>query len=460
MKISADLILGANQWHTGHCLEIDGSRIVGISKSAQPDIEFKNAAIIPGFANAHSHSFQRVIRGQTEWAHAGTRDDFWSWRTAMYQAASQLTPEQIQAVAEWTFLEMIKAGITAVGEFHYLHHQPNGERYAQIGELSQRVIAAANRVGIRITHLPVAYARGGFNRPIVDEQRRFVFEKPEAFLTLVDELRTRYADNETVTIGLAPHSIRAVSTDWLDACQDAARYWQCPLHIHVCEQRRELEECSAEYGLTPIELLLKHTVLGDQTTLVHATHLAVEDIKHISNTNSIVCGCPTTEANLGDGFLPSSDLLQRNIRISLGTDSHAQIDLFQEGRCVDMQQRLLRQQRNPLACFSQKPGSPQRSSDVIWPMMTTNGYHSLGIDGGVLQPGSLADFVVVDLAHPSCLGATSDNLLDTLVLAGQPDAIKAVFVNGKAVLQNGVAQHEAEIRARYMSTVQSLMSGS
>jgi formimidoylglutamate deiminase len=309
MKISADLILGANQWHKGHCLAIDGARITGICQSTQPDIEFKNAAILPGFANAHSHSFQRVIRGQTEWAHTGARDDFWSWRTAMYQAACRLSPEQIQSVAEWTFLEMLKTGITVVGEFHYLHHQPNGEHYAQTSELSQRVIAAANRVGMRITHLPVAYARGGFNRPIVDEQRRFVFEKPEAFLRLVDELRTRYADNDTVTIGLAPHSIRAVGTDWLDACQDAARHWQSPLHIHVCEQRRELEECSEEYGLTPIELLRKHQVLGEQTTLVHATHLAVEDIEHIAKIRSIVCGCPTTEANLGDGFLPSTELL-------------------------------------------------------------------------------------------------------------------------------------------------------
>ncbi len=460
MKISADLILSGNHWYEGHCLHIDGPRIKGVFESEHSDLHFANAAILPGFANVHSHSFQRVIRGQTEWSSTGVRDDFWSWRTAMYNAAGQLSPEQIESVAEWTFLEMLKAGITAVGEFHYLHHQSDGTQYEQTSELSQRVIAAANRVGIRITHLPVAYARGGFNQPVSDKQRRFVFNQSGDFLKLVDELRTMYAANDMVNIGLAPHSIRAVDPQWLEACQHAARHWQCPLHIHVCEQKRELEECSAEYGLTPIELLAKFGVLGAQTTLVHATHLAVEDIEHIARSQSIVCGCPTTEANLGDGFLPSTDLLKRNVRISLGTDSHAQIDLFQEARSVDMQQRLLREQRNPLAQFSHMSGSKQRTSEVLWPMMTTHGYQSLGVDGGTLQPGALADFIVVDLAHPSCLGATPENLLDTLILAGQPDAIKGVFVNGKAVLEDGVSQYEDEIRARYLSTVKALMAAS
>jgi formimidoylglutamate deiminase len=459
MKISADLILSGNQWFKGHCLHVDGARIKGLCTSTEPDQHYANAAIIPGFANVHSHSFQRVIRGQTEWLKAGTQDDFWSWRTAMYRAASQLSPEQVESVAEWTFLEMLKAGVTAVGEFHYLHHQPDGTPYAQVSELSQRVISAATRVGIRITHLPVAYARGGFNQPILNEQRRFVSDSSDAFLSLVDELRTRYLNHSTVQVGLAPHSIRAVNTQWLDACSTAARGWSCPLHIHVCEQLRELKECHGEHGLSPIELLAKHQVLGDHTTLIHATHLSKNDIEHIARTKSLVGACPTTEANLGDGFLPSTALLEHNVRISLGTDSHAQIDLFQEARNVDMQQRLLLKQRNPLARFGQTSSLKQRTSDVLWPMMTTNGYQSLGIHGGTLTPGALADFIVVDLSHPACLGSKPEDLLDTLILAGQPDAIKAVFVNGKAVLQDRVSPSEEEIRTRYLSTVKALASG-
>jgi formimidoylglutamate deiminase len=458
MKISADLILSGNQWFKGHCLQVNNGRIQGVCQSEHSEFHYANSAILPGFANLHSHSFQRVIRGQTEWLRVGTQDDFWSWRTAMYQAASRLSPEHVESVAEWTFLEMLKTGVTAVGEFHYLHHQPNGTAYDQTSELSQRVIAAAVRVGMRITHLPVAYGRGGFNQQTLTEQRRFVCDASDEFLKLVDELRSRYRNHSTVQVGLAPHSIRAVDTQWLDACSEAARQWSCPLHIHVCEQVRELAECHAEHGLSPIELLAKHNVLGDQTTLVHATHLSDADIELIARTNSIVGACPTTEANLGDGFLPSPALLAHNIRIGLGTDSHAQIDLFQEARSVDMQQRLLLQQRNPLARFSGTTSSKQRTSDVLWPMMTTHGYQSLGLDSGQLTTGALADFIVVDLSHPACLGCEPEDLLDTLILAGQPDVVKAVFVNGKPVLQDRVSPDEDQIRSRYLSTVKALAS--
>ena len=377
----------------------------------------------------------------------------------MYQVASRLSPEHVEAIAEWTFLEMLKAGVTTVGEFHYLHHQPNGTAYDQRSELSQRVIEAALRVGMRITHLPVAYARGGFRQPTLTEQRRFVYRSSDEFLSLVDDLRSRYRDHGTVQIGLAPHSIRAVDTHWLAACSQAARQWSCPLHIHVCEQVRELAECHAEYGLSPIELLAKHDVLGERTTLIHATHLSDVDIELIAKTKSIVGACPTTEANLGDGFLPSPALLAKHIRIGLGTDSHAQIDLFQEARCIDIQQRLLLQQRNPLARFSDSGASKQRTSDVLWPMMSTNGYQSLGLDSGRLDPGALADFIVVDLSHPACLGCKTDDLLDTLILAGQPDVVKAVFVNGMPVLQDRVSPDEERIRSRYLSTVKLLASG-
>lgn len=456
MKISADLILSENQWHANAALDIQGGRVIGISSAEDVDQHFSDAVIIPGFANPHSHCFQRLIRGQTEWVSAGSHDDFWSWRTAMYDASFRLTPDQLEVVAEWTFTEMLKAGITAVGEFHYLHHQPNGTPYDQVSELSQRVICAAERVGIRITHLPVAYARGGFKRSTTTQQRRFINESPEQFLSIVEELKQLYDSHPTINIGLAPHSVRAVDIAWLNACGQAAKDWNMPIHIHACEQPRELIECNAEHGCTPIELLAAHHILHERATVVHATHLSKSDVDLISETKSIVCACPTTEANLGDGFVPSRELLTQGVRIALGTDSHAQIDLFQEARLVDMQARLLTQARNPLAQFTPTNSTQLKTSDVLWPMMTTNGYASLGLHGGTLAPGSLADFIVLDRHHASCFGTRKSDLLSSLILAGQPDMVKAVYVNGEPVIHDGRARTESATRQRYLETFKTL----
>ena len=275
---------------------------------------------------------------------------------------------------------------------------------------------------------------------------------PSKLLRIVDELKTLYEGHPTIRIGLAPHSVRAVDTEWLTACNQAATHWDMPIHIHVCEQPRELIECDAEHGCTPIELLATHHMLHERTTLVHATHLSDSDVNHISESQSIVCACPTTEANLGDGFLPSRALLAEGTRIALGTDSHAQIDLFQEARLVDMQARLLTQSRNPLAQFSPNNSSQLKTSHVFQPMMTTNGYASLGLNGGTLSPGTYADFIVLDRHHTSCLGTRTPDLLSSLILAGQPDMVKAVYVNGAPVVNEGYARAEGSTRQRYLQT--------
>lgn len=456
MKIAADIIWSDGQIFRNRSLAFEEGKVTRISDQDNATLTLPNHAIIPGFANAHSHSFQRSIRGESEWSQIGAIDDFWSWRKAMYGAVSRLTPEIIESIAEWTFLEMLKAGVTAVGEFHYVHHQVGGQPYENIAELSERVIAAAQRVGIRLTHLPVAYARGGYNRTLTSEQRRFTFSECEQFLNLVDDLQHRYGDHETTTIGLAPHSVRAVDRQWLEECGAFAHSSKAPLHIHVCEQIRELEECQAEYGQSPIEVLAALSMLHHRTTLVHATHLSKADVVHIGKSGSVVCACPTTEANLGDGFVPASALLKAGVRLCLGTDSHAQIDLFQEGRLVEIQQRLQVRKRNVLASLNPQTDTIQRTSDAIWPMMNKHGYQSLGLSGGDLSPGSPADFVIIDLNHPSLLGVSAEYLLDTLILSGQNDAVRSVYVNGQRVLTDGMSAEELRIRSAYIGALNTL----
>jgi len=456
MKIAADIIWSEGQSHLNQSLEFSNGLVTGISDADDADVTLSNHAILPGFANAHSHSFQRVIRGRTEWSHRGQSDDFWSWRDAMYHAANRLSPKIFEAIAEWTFVEMIKAGVTVVGEFHYVHHQPNGTPYDNVAELSERVIAAAQRLGLRLTHMPVAYARGGFRRPLVKEQSRFTFDEPHGYLQLVDQLRTRYQHDSIISIGMAPHSVRAVDQAWLTECAQATKSWQTPTHIHACEQERELEECAEEYGKSPIELLADLHLLTERTTLVHGTHLTETDLDLIGASNALVCGCPTTEANLGDGFLPSVALLERKVRICLGSDSNAQIDLCQEARFVEMQQRLQLRQRNVLARFTNLPGAIERTADVIWPMLTQHGYQSLGWDGGELAKGEVADFIVVDLSHPSLLGVSPADLRDTLILSGQNEAIRAAYVHGKQVLKDGKCEEEDRIRNAYLNAISTL----
>ena len=456
MKIAADIIWTCGQTHLNRALQFENGFVKGVEDATDADKTFENHAIIPGFANAHSHSFQRAIRGKTEWLKPNQDDDFWSWRDAMYQTANRLSPSNIEAVAEWTFLEMLKAGITAVGEFHYLHHQRDGVPYENVSELSDRVIAAAQRVGIRLTHLPVAYARGGFEQPLVSHQRRFAFQNVDGYLDMVRQLQVRHAQSETISIGIAPHSVRAVDREWIAACEAAAHTWHSPFHIHVCEQIRELQECQAEYGQGPIELLADIGALREQTTLVHATHLTETDAKRIGQTRTLVCGCPTTESNLGDGFLPARQLLEWQTRICLGTDSHAQIDLFQEARLVEIQQRLQQQRRNVLAHYARPVDGLKKTSGSIWPMMNLHGYQSLGWAGGQLASGEPADFLVVDLEHPALLGVSHDDLLDTLILSGQNDAIKSVYVHGVPVIVDGCSHAEAGIRARYLQALKAL----
>lgn len=431
----------------------NAARHLNLTSEEDPAIEIIDlgeVALMPGLVNAHSHAFQRDLRGRTEWLDPEREDeDFWSWREAMYALALGYDAPAFEEVTRRCFLEMLHAGITCVGEFHYVHHQPTGTPYPDPNELGRRVMRAAQDVGIRLTLLRVAYHRAGHGVPATKGQRRFISPDPERYLMWHEMLASSSSADQSLTIrhGLAPHSIRAVPRHWLEEIGAYAARHDLPLHIHACEQRAEIEQSMAEYGKRPLEVFEEAGLFEANTTLVHATHLSREELSVLERQpRAQVCACPTTERNLGDGFLPATELLERGIPISLGSDSHAEIDLWQEMRLVEYHERLQRERRNVLASRKiietwQARGLAMPRTDryevapLLWPMATTHGARALGWeDLGELAAGQLADMVTVDLDAPALWRVDRDSLLSHLALCAHPGTVKDVFVGGQKII--------------------------
>ena len=311
-------------------------------------------ALIPGFVNAHSHAFQRLGRGRTQ-SRPAARDaaDFWSWRETMYGIALALDAGDVYDVSRFCFLEMLRTGVTAVGEFHYVHHQPDGTAYRDPNELALRVIAAAEDVGLRIALLNVCYATGGIGEPLEHRQRRFRSSSVDEFLERTGRLHdlvsaaggVRRPDAGLVTVGVAPHSVRAVPREWLPTLRSWAGERDVPLHMHVSERPAEVAQCERQYGLRPVELLAEDGLLDGRFTAVHATHLNDHEVRLLGDSGATVCACPTTERDLGDGFLRGLDLLDAGTPICLGTDSHTSLDFLAEMRLLEYHERLRRLER-------------------------------------------------------------------------------------------------------------------
>ena len=405
-------------------------------------------ALLPGLANAHSHTFQRLFRGRAEGRAAGG-DTFWTWREQMYRAASFLSPEELYDVARATFLEMAAAGITAVGEFHYLHRDTDGKAYADGNLLSHQVIAAAQSVGLRIALLRTAYFRAGFERAPHDGQRRF-YEQPGEYLRNLDSLIARYAHTPNVTVGAAPHSIRAVPVNDLKAVAEFAEARRIPLHMHISEQVAENAACVAEYGRTPVALMAEHGVLSRRTTLVHAIHLTDEEFGLVAAAGTTICSCPTTERNLGDGIFPADTALRLGIPIAFGTDSQAQIDVLEDARQIEYHLRLRDQQRGILDASARVDwASRDPIGEALLQAASANGYAALGLDRGQLAAGDPADFFTIDLNELSILGMDVESLPSQAVFALAKGAVCDVAVQGKLILKDGRHDDEEEIRERY-----------
>jgi formimidoylglutamate deiminase len=420
----------------------DAGRIAAPADDATP-IDLAGKALLPGFVNAHSHSFQRLIRGRAE-SRAVSGRDFWSWRNTMYQAAARLSPEDVYDVTRMCFLEMVHAGITTVGEFHYLHNAPDGTPYDDPNLLAHQVIAAAQSVGLRIVLLRSAYLRSGYRLPLDPGQTRF-FEESDAFLSNIDRLRASYAaDSADVRFGVAPHSIRAVPLEPLREIASWARSNSLPIHMHVAEQTAENTACRQEYGCTPVELLAREGLLGGDFVAVHAIHLDSQEIAAFANARAIVCSCPTTERNLGDGIVRVDALMRLGVRHALGSDSQAQIDPLEDARELDYHLRLAQQERAVLDQIDERPIASR-----LFDCATRHGAQALGIASGALQPGEYGDMVSIDLNDISIAGHTPEALLPLLVFGANRSAIRDVVVNGRVILRDGRHPLEEEIVRRY-----------
>ena len=379
-------------------------------------------ALLPGFVNVHSHVFQRALRGHTH-RPLSQHDTFWTWRSAMYAAAQHLTPDSLYDLGLSTYREMLAAGYTSAGEFHYVHHQPGGQPYTNANAMSEAIRQAGREAGIRVVLLMTAYAQAGFNQPPAEEQRRFCDASVEAYLERVEALRAKDS-----LVGVAPHSVRAVPEAWLRAIADYSRAYKLPLHVHADEQRAEIEQCQAARGCTPIELLDRCGALGPLTTIVHATHASAAEIALLAERGCTVCVCPTTEGDLGDGIAPYAELLAAHIPLSIGSDSNTRLDPLEELRWAEYTARMRYQRRRVLIAGEMASPGP-----LLLDYGTRRGAVALGLESGQIVPGMMADFVGIDLHHPALAGWSAEDLLDTLFFGASAEVITHVWVGGKRV---------------------------
>jgi formimidoylglutamate deiminase len=425
-----DLIYVDGRFQSGRAVLCDsGGSIVEITDNPGDAIRLSGRAMLPGMVNAHSHAFQRAIRGRTEHRSQHSTDSFWTWREQMYAAANSLEPEDIYAVSRMAFLEMALTGITAVGEFHYLHHSRNGSPYSDPNLLEREVIRAARDVGIRIALLRVAYARAGYQIEPNPQQVRFIEDTPDLYLKNLEQLLD--VNDDMAWIGVAPHSVRAVPLDYLKTIVAFANERALPVHMHVAEQPAEVEACIVEHGRSPVALLETEGLLSKRFTAVHAIHVTPKAIAALARNGALVCACPTTERNLGDGVVPVDAYFDAGVRVALGSDSQIQIDLLEDARELEYHLRLRKMERNVLA-----PMLAQRLFDCA----TVNGAASIGFDGGRITPGAPADFFTVDLNDPSIAGASVDDLLTNIVFSLSQRAVRDVVVAGKRIVEDGKHQ--------------------
>ncbi|WP_428262417.1 formimidoylglutamate deiminase [Haliangium sp.] len=423
--------------------------------SAVAAAEVARGTVIPGMPNLHSHAFQRAMAGLGERA-AGAdprgdgddsaararEDSFWSWREAMYRFVGRLEPDDVRAIAAQLYLEMVTAGYTAVAEFHYLHHAPDGRPYQTRTAMADAVVDAAAEVGLGLTLLPVLYAAGDFGgRPPSPAQRRFVHDS-DGFAGLLAELARRHGGRPQVRVGIAPHSLRAAPPEALarvlaDVDALAGELGpEAPIHIHIAEQQREVDGCLAWSGRRPVAWLLDNAAVGARWCLVHATHMDEDEVTALAASGAVAGLCPTTEANLGDGLFPLRAYLDAGGRLGVGSDSHTSISPIEELRWLEYGQRLRAQVRNVAA------SSDTRSTGArLWRAALVGGAQALARPVGAIAPGQRADLVVLDDDHPALIARRGDLLLDALVFAASTSPVRDVMVGGAWVIRD--RQHSA-----------------
>ncbi|WP_245453445.1 formimidoylglutamate deiminase [Aquibium carbonis] len=439
-------------WADGVRVSIDADGRIGTVETGVVALpgDHRVTALLPALSNLHSHTFQRAMAGLSESRGPSERDSFWTWRAIMYRFLDVLTPDEIEAIAAFAFLEMQEAGFAAVAEFHYLHHQPGGTPYADLGELSARIAAAAAETDIGLTLLPVHYAQGGVDgRPIAGGQLRFGNDL-DRFLALHGRAREILRDLPADTaLGTAPHSLRAVSAADLTALSA-----ECtgPLHMHIAEQEKEIDETLAVFGARPVDWLLDNASVDARWCLIHCTHMTPAETRALAATGAVAGLCPVTEANLGDGIFNGADYLETGGRFGIGSDSNIRISVADELRQFEYSQRLRDRARVVLA------GPGQSAGRNLYTKAVGGGAQALGRDSGAIAPGLCADLVAIDPERDGLPGLSGDRILDGFVFAGSNRSVTDLWSAGRHAVRDGRHLARDGIVARYTATIRAVLA--
>jgi formimidoylglutamate deiminase len=438
-------------WGSDVRLVMDDGRFATVEPGRPPEPGDVRAALaMPGMPNLHSHAFQRGMAGLAE-RRGAEADSFWSWRETMYRFALSITPEQVEAVACQLYVEMLESGFCRVGEFHYLHHDRDGRAYADPAEMASRIVAAAQRTGIGLTLLPVFYAHAGFGRTPPDaRQRRFV-SSLDGYARLLEGARDAIRPLAGAVVGVAPHSLRAVTPEELAAV--AALAGAAPVHIHAAEQTQEVADCLAWSGARPVEWLLDHGAVDARWCLVHATHMTDDETLRMAASGAVAGLCPITEANLGDGIFGAVPFTAAGGRFGIGSDSNVLIGVADELRQLEYSQRLLHRARNTLA---DDGGSTGRA---LFDAAARGGAAALGVDASGLAAGAPADVVTLDPDHPALAAKHGDAVLDGWIFAGGKTCVDALWIGGRQLVAGGRHRLHDEIGARFRATMPMLQNG-
>lgn len=446
MKLFAKRILLRDGWHYDQLITIENG-IIKTIRGKQPsevssgsDIEVVGT-VIPGMVNCHSHAFQRAFAGYSEQGSEG-KDSFWTWRKIMYKFLSQLTEQDAHTIARQLYIEMLKMGYTRVAEFHYLHHDIDGRPYDELATMAKAIFNAADSTGIGLTLLPVFYQYSGFGQqPANDGQKRFI-STTQQFNQLVSDCVELSGHFDNTNVGIAPHSLRAVDLVSMQAAVEHIRsYDNCaPVHIHIAEQQKEVDDSLAHYGQRPVQWLLNNMSLDKHWCLIHATHIDDQERHGIVASEAIAGICPTTEANLGDGIFPTTEFLTEKGTLAIGSDSHISVNPVEELRWLEYAQRLVKQQRAILANVDQ-PSVGRH----LWQQSALGGAQSTNSNTGELAVGKQADLLVIDESKLNLFANDNEHLLDSVIFASQTTMFAHVMVNGCWVVRDG--QHELQERS-------------
>jgi formimidoylglutamate deiminase len=461
MNLWFDSALLPHGWSKGVRITANADgRIERVEAGTRPHPADERHAIgLPGIPNVHSHAFQRGLAGLTE-RRGPTGDSFWTWRELMYRFVEQLDPEGLEAIAALAYAEMLEGGLTHVGEFHYLHHDRDGAPFSNPGELAARIAAAAEQTGIGLTLLPTFYAHGGFGgaEPTA-RQRRFI-NTVDGFARIVEASREAVRRLPGATVGIAPHSLRAVTpgelVDIVPLAQNEV------IHIHIAEQTREVDDCVAWSGRRPIEWLLDEQAVDERWCLVHATHATDDEVRGMATSGAIVGLCPITEANLGDGVFPAPAFWRLQGRFGIGSDSNILLDAAEELRILEYSQRLAHRARNVLA--SAEGRSTGRTliegalSGGARALHSVLGSGAGGTRTGALEAGASADVVSLNAAHPALAERSADEILDSWIFAGGRAVVDCVWRAGVKVVINGRHHRRDALVARYCHTLKGLLA--